>query len=630
MKSSINITDSFGSSSIRKTFKLAIILVAGIFIFRLAQLQLLQGSKYLDVSQTQAIKQIRIAPFRGNMFDRNGLLIVHNEPSFSIIITPYEFDRDIIPYLSKLIGISEEEIISTLEKNKNYSPFEPVKIMKDVPFEIVSKIEENSDELPGVEVIIEPKRLYEFDGNMAHLLGYTREVTRAQLEKHRYLRPGDIIGQSGIEQTYDAFLRGRQGIQFVAVNKFGQRVASFDNGKQDIAPNNGFDLYTTLDIKLQELAEKLLEGKRGAVVALDPQNGEILALASKPDYDPRAFSGRVPADLYKQLSEDPWSPLLHRAIQSQYPPGSTWKMLVAIAALNEGIIDENTTIYCPGSFTFGNRSFKCHGAHGAINVRSAIKSSCNVYFYQLGLKIGMENLEKYGKMFGFGQKTFIDLPNEKTGRLPTVEWLEKVYGKGGASRGRMVNYGIGQGEILVTPLQMAAYTAAIANEGTYYQPHLVRAISNNISNKVEPVAFSSRKLPIDKGIFKIIKDGMFDVVNAPGGTASYARMTSVEVCGKTGTAQNPHGKDHAWFVCFAPKENPRIVLAVLAENSGFGGAVAAPIAKQLLEAFFHPETFDRNKIYVPKEPSQEDTTPDEESEVESEFRQAALREEINY
>lgn len=629
MRSPINRSDFFTSTTAKRVFKAAIILVAGIFIFRLAQLQILQGSEYRGVSQMQAIKQVRIAPFRGNMYDRNGILIVHNEPSFSITITPYEFDKEIIPLLSKLIAVPEDEILNTLDKYKNYSPFEPVKILRDASFDVVSKIEENNDILPGVDVVVEPKRLYEFEGNMAHLLGYTREITRGQLEKYKYYRPGDIIGQSGLEQTYEPFLRGREGIQFVAVNKFGQKVSSFNNGQQDIPPNNGFDLYLTIDVKLQELAEKLLAGKRGAVVAIDPQNGEVLALASKPDYDPRAFSGRVPADLYKQLSEDPWSPLLHRAIQSQYPPGSTWKMLVGIAAMNEGIIDENTTIYCPGSFTFGNRSYKCHGAHRAVSLRNALKASCNVYFYQLGLKIGMENLQKYGEMFGFGQKTFIDLPNEKTGRLPTVEWLEKVYGKGAATRGRLVNYGIGQGEILVTPLQMAAYTAAIANEGTYYQPHLVRAIKNNISNKIEPVSYASRKLPIDKRIFKFVKDGMYDVVNSPGGTAYYARLDNIEVCGKTGTAQNPHGKDHAWFVCFAPKENPKIALVVLAENSGFGGAVAAPIAKQLLEAFFHPETFDKNKIYVPKEQPDNNQNEPTGDEIETEFKQAIMIEEEN-
>lgn len=606
---------SFAMPSRRRVAKLFVLGVSFIFILRIAQLQILQGSEYRSVSESQAIKKVRIEPFRGNMFDRNGILIVHNEPSFSVAITPYEFKEEAMPLLSKILNVTPEEIHKTLKRYSTYSPFIPIKVFRDADFRIVSAVEEQADYLPGVDILVESKRLYEFEGNMAHLLGYTREITRAQLDKMKYYNPGDVVGQNGLEQSYESFLRGREGIQFVAVNKFGKRVFSFDNGKKDIPANNGFDLYLTIDIKLQELAEKLLAGKRGAIVGLDPNTGEVLVLASKPDYDPRSFSGRIPAELYRQLSTDPGSPLLHRAIQSQYPPGSTWKMLVAIAAMNEGIIDENTSIFCPGSFTFGNRSYKCHGAHGHVSLRSAIKSSCNTYFYQLGLKIGMENLKKYGDMFGFGDKTFIDLPNEKKGRLPTVEWLEKIYGKGGASRGRLVNYGIGQGEILTTPLQMAAYTAAIANEGTYYQPHVVRASRNNLAGRVEPFSFSSRKIQIRPEIFKYIKDGMYDVVNADGGTARYARMPNIEVSGKTGTAQNPHGQDHAWFICYAPKENPKIALVVFAENSGFGGAVAAPIAQQILTAFFYPDSIGKSNIVIPKQPSdsssqQTETVPD--------------------
>jgi len=612
----------FASSGRRITFKLLVIGFALLFILRLAQLQILQGSEYKNVSHSQAIKKVRVEPFRGNMFDRNGVLIVHNEPSFSVTITPYEFQDFALPLLARILDIPPQEILGILERYNNYSPFIPIKVYRDADFRRVSLIEEYNDYLPGVEIAIESKRLYEFEGNMAHLLGYTREISREQLERMKYYRPGDVIGQSGIEQSYEPLIRGREGIEFIAVNKFGKRVASFDNGQQDIPANNGFDIYLTIDIKLQELAEKLLENKRGSIVGIDPRNGEVLVIASKPDYDPRSFSGRIPPELYKSLSTDPGSPLLHRAIQSQYPPGSTWKMLVAFAALNEGIITEHSTIPCSGGFTFGNRTYKCHGAHGAIALRTAIKTSCNTYFYQLGLKIGMENLEKYGKMFGFGERSYIDLPNEKVGRLPTTEWLEKIYGRGGASRGRLVNYGIGQGEILVTPLQMAAYTAAIANEGTYHQPHVVRAARNNIANRVEPMSFSSRDIPIDKKFFIAMKEGMYDVVNTQGGTARYARLPNIVVAGKTGTAQNPHGKDHAWFICYAPADNPRIALVVFAENSGFGGAVAAPIAQQILTAFFEPETFDKAKIYVPPQPLEtpSDLQEVEDEEIESEFR----------
>ncbi len=600
---SLGENSSFGTPARRRTFRVIIIVIALIYLARLAQLQIVQGSEFRNVSQTQAIKKVRVEPFRGNMYDRNGILIVHNEPSFSVTLTPYEFNSEAMPLLSKILEISPEEINKILARYSNYSPFIPIKIYRDSDFGIISQIEEYNDYLPGIDIAIESKRLYEFEGNMAHLLGYTREISRLQLDKMQYYKPGDIIGQSGLEYSYESVLRGREGIEFVAVNKFGKKVASFDNGTKDIPANNGFDLYLTLDIKVQELAEKLLEGKRGAIVGIDPNNGEIIVMASKPDYDPRSFSGRIPVELYRQLSTDPGSPLLHRAIQSQYPPGSTWKMLIAIAAMSEGLIDENTTVYCPGSFTFGNRTYKCHGAHGNVNLRTAIKTSCNTFFYTMGLKIGIDNLDKYGEMFGFGTPTHIDLPNEKGGRLPTPEWLEKIYGKGGASRGRMVNFGIGQGEILTTPLQMAAYTATIANEGTYYQPHIVRAARNNIAGKVEPFSFSSRQIPINHKIFELVKAGMYDVVNADGGTARFARMDNIEVSGKTGTAQNPHGQDHAWFICFAPRVNPKIALVVFAENSGFGGAVAAPIAKQILNAFFFPDSVNKNNIYIPKLPS---------------------------
>lgn len=600
IKSSLGDSPYFGSSARGNALKAVTIVFALIFILRLAQLQLVQGSDYLNVSTTQAIKQVRIEPFRGNLYDRNGVLVVHNEASFSITITPYEFKSEAMPLLSSILKMDSLDISKILKKYSSYSPFIPIKIYRDADFETVSQIEEYNDYLPGVEINIDSKRLYEFDGNMAHLLGYTREITREQLEKKNYYNPGDVIGQSGLEYTYEPLLRGREGIEFVAVNKFGKKVASFDNGKRDLGASNGFDLHLTIDIKLQELAEKLLTGKRGSVVAIDPRNGEVLVFVSKPDYDPRSFSGKVPAELYRSLSTDPASPLLHRAIMSQYPPGSTWKMLVAMAAMQEGIIDEHTTINCPGGFQFGGRFFKCHIAHGTTNVRKAIQVSCNTFFYQLGLKLGLENLDKYGKMFGFGQKTYIDLPNEKMGRLPSEAWLNKIYGKGGASRGRLVNFGIGQGEILVTPLQMAAYTAAIANEGTYYQPHVVQSSYNNITHKLEQMNYYSHSIPIQPHIFKVIKDGMYDVVNTPGGTAMSARLDGYSVSGKTGTAQNPHGIDHAWFVCFAPKENPTIAMAVFVENSGFGGAVSAPIAKEILNAYFKPETLkNKDSLKIP-------------------------------
>lgn len=590
----INIGHSNNSFEYKgRNFFLKVIIIAIFVIFagRLAQLQIIEGQKYRSDSEAQAIKTVRLEPFRGNVYDRNGVMLVHNEPSFSVTLTPNDFKKSSIPLLCSILEIDSTELLKLIESNKGASKFVPIKIHRDADFSTVSLIEEYSDHLPGIEIMIDSKRLYEFDGNMAHVLGYTREISKAQLSNTPFLYQGDQIGQSGIERTFDDDLRGREGLQFVTVNKFGQRVASFDNGKSDIPSKNGFDIHLGIDIKLQEHAEKLLKDRRGSIVAINPQDGSVLAMVSKPDYDPRDFSGKISSSLYNSLMNDPASPMLNRAIQSQYPPGSTWKMLIAIAALQEGIVNENTTVYCGGGLQYGGRFWKCHGAHGNISARRAIQTSCNTYFYTLGMKLGIDLFEKYTNMFSFGHKTGIDLPHESPGLIPTREWLTKRLGKISFT-GRMVNYGIGQGEISTTPLQMAAYTAAIANGGTYYRPRVVTHIRNNLSNRLEQLDIYAQKLEIDSRIMDIIKNGMSDVVNQSGGTASVARMTDVEVCGKTGTAQNPHGKDHAWFVCFAPKDNPKIAMCVFIENAGFGGAVAAPIASQLLKAFFNPELYD--------------------------------------
>ncbi|MPM44552.1 Peptidoglycan D,D-transpeptidase MrdA [bioreactor metagenome] len=531
---------------------------------------------------------MRITPVRGMMYDRNGILIVHNVPSFSITITPYEFRHQAMPLLSKILNIDSTEIQAILQRYRSYSRFTPIKILRDASTEIVAKVEEYSDHLPGVDIAIDSKRIYDFDCNMAHLLGYTREITGEQLKKYKYYNLGDMIGMNGIEQAYEDLLRGRDGVKFVAIDKLGQKVSSFENGKNDVLASNGFDLNLALDLQLQELAEKLLEGKNGAVVAIDPNNGEVMVFASKPDYDPRLFSGRVPAEIYDKLNNDPAKPLLPRALQSQYPPGSTWKMFIALAALQSGIINENTTVTCHGGYTLGNRTWKCHSACGAVNVRSAIRSSCNTFFCDIGVRLGMERFERYADMFNFGKRTEIDLPFEARGKLPTREWLKSRDKTIISFSGRLANYGIGQGEILTTPLQMAAYTATIANCGTYYQPHVVKSVYNHITKKTEELHFDSKKIAIDNKYFQIVKDGMWAVVNA-GGTGAGVALPGLNVCGKTGTAQNPHGKDHSWFVCFAPKDKPRIAMCVFVENAGFGAAVAAPIAKQILSKFFYPE-----------------------------------------
>ncbi len=590
MKSLASIGDNqfFGSSGRQRTFKIFTVLIFVMFALRLAQLQIIEGQEYRSESEAQALKRMRTEPFRGNLYDRKGRLFVHNEPSFSVTITPNEFKRESLKLLADILETDTTDILEKIGKFDHLSRFIPIKIFRDADKQTVSLLEEYNDYLPGVDIIVESKRLYQFEGKMAHILGYTREISKKEIERKKYYNPGDVIGKTGIEYTYETFLRGIEGVEYIAVNKLGERIASFDKGKSDIPSKNGFDLNLAVDLDLQEFAEKLLDGKRGSIVILEPNTGEIMAMVSKPDFDPRDFSGRISAELYNGLLKDKDKPMLNRPIMSANPPGSTWKMLILAAALQEGIVTPSTKIYCGGGMQFGGRFFKCHGAHGNTDARGAIEGSCNTYFYELGLKLGFEKIIEYGEIFGFGSKTQIDLPYEEDGNYITMDYLNKRY-NGNPPRGLLLNYGIGQGEILATPLQMAVYVSALANGGVLCQPHVVRSILNHTSRRKEPVSYQSVRLPIEPQHLEVIKKGMSDVVNGGGGTAKTAQIPGVEVCGKTGTAQNPHGKDHAWFICFAPRENPEIAMVVFVENSGFGGAVAAPIAKRLLWKHFFPD-----------------------------------------
>jgi penicillin-binding protein 2 len=587
----------FGSMSRAVIFKGLVVLIALMYIGRLGYLQIIRGSFFLTESEAQAIKQEVIEPFRGNMFDRNGELLVHNEPSFTVKLTPSDFDPERFPLLASLLQMDPNEIKKTLNTYKDFSRFEPVKIARDIDRSKALLIEEYLDYLPGIDVSIESKRLYDFAGTMSHLFGYTREISREDLKKMNYYKPGDIIGKTGLESTYEPFLCGTKGIKYIAVNRGGQKVASFNNGKSDELVGNGFDLHLAIHKKTQEIATEKMEGRRGTLIAIDPNNGEIIAYVSKPDFDLKDMSGKVKPEVYAQLRDDEGKPLMNRGIQAAYPPGSTWKILVALAAMQEGLITENTVLNCNKIFYYGNRPYKCHTAHGALTVRSAIKASCNVFFYQLGLRLGLERMAKYAEMFGFGQKTSIDIPNELSGFYPSPEALEKRFGKAALNyKGRLVNYGIGQGEINVTPMQMAVYLAAIANKGTIIQPHVARDIYNNKTGQMHKVDFSSHELPISKHLFDVVHSGMYDVVNSPGGTgytpfAPYRQyLSDYQVYGKTGTAQNPHGKDHSWFICFATKNGkPVIAIVAMVENAGFGATVAAPMVFQALSTYLNPK-----------------------------------------
>jgi penicillin-binding protein 2 len=402
-------------------------------------------------------------------------------------------------------------------------------------------------------------------------------------------------------------LRGEKGYEFVSVNARGQIIGSFEDGKRDVTPREGSDLLLSIDIGLQAFAESLMTHNNygGAIVAMDPTNGGILALVSKPDFDPSVLSGVTPAELWSQLQNDPAKPLFNRASLTRYPPGSTFKMVLAAAALQEGVIDENYRIRCTGGFRFGDRVFKDLHVHGSVNIVEAIQRSCNVFFYQLILKVGFDKWTEYGRRFGFGQATGTDTGEETVGLLPSAAYYDSRYGKGKWTQGFLVSLAIGQGEVGVSPLQMVRYAAALANGGTLVQPHAVQFIRNKSTNKIEEVPHASSAVGLSPHVMALIREGMQRVVHAPGGTGSLARIPGVISGGKTGTAENPHGEAHAWYVGFAPFESPKIAVAVMLENSGFGGAKAAPVAGLLMEKYLYGQL----RRYLPRPaPAKLDTT----------------------
>jgi len=569
----------------RKTILSVAILISAIALgARLFQMQILNQDLYESKSVNNSIKQIDQNPLRGVFYDRNHKLLVNNVPAYTLRITPTEYDTSLNHMLETVLKLKTGFINDILFQNRNYSKYQPIKIKRGVDFSIIAWIEENSQNLPGIDYIIEMHRGYPGGVNGSHIFGYTREITKRQLEKgSESYKAGDFIGYSGIEKNYDMQLRGQKGKKFILVDSKQKEIGSYNDGSDDQLPVKGNDIILTIDAKTQKIAEEEFKNKRGAVVAVDPKTGEILTFVSSPQYDLDQFSYITSRDFLDSLYNDPEKPLFNRATMSIQSPGSTYKMLVAIAGLDLGVITTSTTFNCNGGYTFG-RFFKCHGVHGRINVVEAIEKSCNSFFYQLILKIGLDRWAEYSKRFGFNSKTNIDLDEESSGLIPDSKYYEKVYGSNWP-RSILLSLSIGQGEVSVSPVQLAQYTALIANNGKTYSPHLVRGYVDNTGKEFD---LKSKQLTvgIDQKVFDIVKKGMYLVVNGSG-TATSIRSDDIVIAGKTGTAQNPHGKDHAWFVAFAPFDNPQIALAVIVENVGFGSTYAAPIAKKIIETYLN-------------------------------------------
>ncbi|RMH73245.1 MAG: penicillin-binding protein 2 [Gemmatimonadetes bacterium] len=577
-----------------------IVLMLFVLVIRLATLQLFQKEEFSRLSEENRIRLVPIQAPRGIIRDRNGVILADNYPSYTISIIPYQLPpketEETIRRLSRLLNIPTPEIEQKLKSPKTHA-FSPVRITQNVTMQTVTMVEEHVLELPGVVVQVEPRRRYPFGTLGAHVLGYLGEITREELAKLRSqgYGYGDMIGRYGLERQYEPWLRGKDGLEFEEVTARGQRLGRVEN-RPTIEPQPGADLTLTLDYTVQHAMEQAFETVEiAAGAAIDPRTGEVLALASKPAFDPNAFATGIQPQEWRSLIFNAQKPLLDRAIQSSYPPGSTFKVVTAAAGLEYGKISETTKMprSCVGGFSYGRGYFGCwkKEGHGRMNVHEAIMQSCDVFFYQLGLQLGVETLCHFAKQCGLGRKTGIDLPQERAGLIPSPEWYDRAYGEQGWTEGVIISVAIGQGEVLASPLQMANLTAGIANDGIYYTPHLLKRVSSlpDTSKPLPMPTIQTHRLPYSASTLRIIQNAMRDVVNSDRGTARRARIKGIEVCGKTGTSQNPHGEDHAWFIAYAPYENPEIALAIVVENGGSGGRVAAPLAQKVLQAYFEAD-----------------------------------------
>jgi len=565
-------------------------LLFGILFFRLFSLQILHGAHYIRLSEKNRVRVEPVEAPRGIIMDRNGTVLVDNRPSYTISIIPHQIEHmdRTITMLSEIIGMDPGTIRKKIEAQKSW-PYQPVKLKRDVGFSVLSKIEEHRYELPGVIYQIVGRRRYPFDDLAAHLLGYVGEPSRKKfthLASIGYLY-GELIGKQGMERQYEAILHGRSGMRTLEVNAMGQEIGPLSDPPEKKA-EPGADLRLTLDLSVQLAAEQAFpDSMSGSLVALDPRNGEVLAMVSRPSFDLNLFGGVLPPDQWKTLNDDPRHPLLNRSVQSAYPPGSTLKMVTALAGLATGKVrEEKGFLPCTGSYRFGNRVFKCwkEEGHGTLDLMGAITQSCDVYFYQLGEKIGLITWGLWAEKFGLGRRTDIDLPGEVPGLVPSPSYYDQRYGKGKWSRGLMLNLAIGQGEVLMTPIQMACYTAAFANGGSILRPHILKEVVEDGRRLFHPTRQLHQIAGISPGDMELIRKSLFAVVNAPHGTGARARVPGFGVAGKTGTAQNPHGEDHSWFIAFAPFDHPTIAIAAVVENAGHGSSVGSARSESIESA----------------------------------------------
>lgn len=582
-----------------------------ILFLRLLQLQYFEYEKNLKKAEENRIRKISIKANRGYILDRNGIVLVRNRPSYQISLLYNSFKneetRDSV--FNRLLRITDSNGNRILDSSSLdfsfrrgfWQKFKFQRLLEDASPEVVALFEERAEELPGIEVSVESRRDYPFGEQGAHVFGYTGEISEKELEKpeNSHYVMGDRIGKRGLEFSYEREFRGENGSRFIEVNAWGREIGPVST-MPFIKPISGNSIVTTLDWRLQQVAEKAIpEDLKGAIVALNPQNGEIYAMVSRPPLDPNIFSleRRELHKAWASVALDTAKPLTNRAISGLYPPASVFKVITSAAGLEDNIITEHTKYKpCIGGFRFGNRFARCWlpRGHGRVNVVDALKESCDVFFYQAGLDMGSKRIGEMARKFGLGSKLGVDIPSEREGLVIDSASYEKWFEKKGWkwSQGEILNISIGQGALLVTPLQQTAMFGAIATGKGLYKPHFLKEIRSpegELIKKIEPEKIKDAN--ISERTRKIILEGIYKVVNAPGGTGRRAIVQGVKVGGKTGSAENPHGeKTHAWFAAVAPIDAPEIAVGVILENAGGGGAVAAPIAQKIMNAYFYPDS----------------------------------------
>lgn len=574
-----------------RVLALTVLVMAG-FVALLGQLwylQTLEGGRLQEMSDRNRIRIRPVTAPRGILFDRNGLPLVDNRPAFTLSLIPREIEDpdNVLARVSALLRIPLAELQEALDRAPSDS-IRPQRVRRGLTLEDVTKLEERRLELPGVIVEVEPQRVYPTSTFAAHLLGYVREVSDEQMKHGRYRR-GDMIGQSGLERLLDEYLRGRDGGERIEVDALGRQMKVMRREE----PDPGAQVITTIDRRIQEAAERAMAGHAGAVIVMDPRDGDVLAMTSSPAFSLDSFTGNLDREEWLRLVRDPMTPLMNRALASQYAPGSVFKVVVAAAGLQQGSLTPMDRTYCNGEFRMGGWTFKDWkaGGHGHVDLRSALVHSCNVFFYQAGLKVGPEAITRYARAFGLGAPAGVDLGGEKPGLVPTVT-LARARQARGWQAGDTINISIGQGRLLVTPLQVARMMAAVANGGILWKPRLVQRVERaDDANVYTSSSTMTGQVDLSPAVWAFLRHALTGVVN-DGGTGAAARLPGVLVAGKTGTAQSvaksdsAKGQDHAWFASFAPADDPQVVVVVLVERGGKGGQVAAPIARQIYQALF--------------------------------------------